>query len=416
MVNDKGIVQHCEGGLNPQYAKSLEEKLGKLLAGEDIYQEAMKQYQEQIEELKQFAESTKKDLADVNPNDGVKVPLPKTETAPRSEPRVLKLAPAWKCPDLKMPGNILVLDGPNGPERLLVIENGTSVAEVGLDGKLIAMHPLELAEKEVVGSLRTAMGADGHRYFVAFLVSQQRCHVFDEKWKLVAHFPKDALEHPHSGISDVRLGDLDGDGKLKMYVSYWGVVGVQGVSLDGNLIWRNRTAVSSVACLALGAADTKGRCDLYCADNSGALIVLDAKGERRGDLKIGGQLFFRIANVDLRGDGKPLWCGLAATKPGVATAIGFSPAGEELWNYPLPVGVPSQPIEPIITGKVTHNAADQWLLPGPDGSIHILSADGKPLDKFNYGAVLQGLATFQIGGQPMLVVASPNGLEAWKVE
>jgi hypothetical protein len=55
------------------------------------------------------------------------------------------------------------------------------------------------------------------------------------------------------------------------------------------------------------------------------------------------------------------------------------------------------------------------LLPGADGSIHVISADGKPLDKFNYGAVLQGLATFEAGGQPVLVVASPGGLEAWKI-
>jgi hypothetical protein len=55
-------------------------------------------------------------------------------------------------------------------------------------------------------------------------------------------------------------------------------------------------------------------------------------------------------------------------------------------------------------------------LPGPDGSIHILSADGRLFDKFNSGAALQGLATVEINGQPVLVVASPNGLEAWRVE
>ncbi len=104
-----------------------------------------------------------------------------------------------------------------------------------------------------------------------------------------------------------------------------------------------------------------------------------------GDVRLGDRLFFRIADADLRGDGKLLWCGLAATKPGEATAVGFSLAGDELWSYPLPVGVPSQPIEPIITGKVTRDGAGQWLLPGPDGSIHILTADGKLLDKFNYG-------------------------------
>ena len=228
-----------------------------------------------------------------------------------------------------MPGNILVLDGAKGPERLLVIENGASVAEVGLDGKLIAMHPLELADKEVVGCLRTAVGADGHRYFVAFLVSQQRCHVYDEQWKLVAHFPQNALEHPHSGISDVRLGDLDGDGKLKMYVSYWDVVGVQAVSLDGNRLWSNRTAVSSVSCLAIGPPMKLGARELYCADSSGAVVILDERGQNQGSINMGNHLFFRIADADLRGDGSRLWCGLAATQPGVVTAIGFSLRGEE---------------------------------------------------------------------------------------
>ncbi len=273
IINDKGIVQHCEGGgLNPKYAESLQARLGKVLAGQKISQEPLNQFLEQVENLRQYAKWTATDPPEPKPSDAVVVkeePLPKTAIAPRSEPRTLKLAPAWKCADLKMPGNILVLDGSKGPERLLVIENGTSVAEVGLDGKLIALHPLELAEKEVVGSLRTAVDGDGRRYFVAFLVSQQRCHIFDEKWNLVAHFPKDALEHPHAGISDVRLGDLDGDGKLKMYVSYWGVVGVQGVSLDGHRLWSNRTAVSSVACLAISPPSSKfGTRELYCADSS----------------------------------------------------------------------------------------------------------------------------------------------------
>jgi hypothetical protein len=65
---------------------------------------------------------------------------------------------------------------------------------------------------------------------------------------------------------------------------------------------------------------------------------------------------------------------------------------------------------------VTRDGAGQWLLPGADGSIHILSADGRLFDKFNYGAALQGLATVEINGQPVLVVASANGLEAWRVE
>ena len=54
--------------------------------------------------------------------------------------------------------------------------------------------------------------------------------------------------------------------------------------------------------------------------------------------------------------------------------------------------------------------------PGADGSIHILSGDGKPLDRFNYGAALHGLATTDIDGKPALIVASAEGVEALRVE
>jgi outer membrane protein assembly factor BamB len=107
---------------------------------------------------------------------------------------------------------------------------------------------------------------------------------------------------------------------------------------------------------------------------------------------------------------------MAAPKLGDNLAIGLTLDGKELWNYPLPAGVQPQPIEPIIAGRLTRSGASQWILPAPDGSIHVLSADGKPWDKFNAGVTLQGLATVDVAGQPALVIASANGLEAWKVE
>ena len=57
-----------------------------------------------------------------------------------------------------------------------------------------------------------------------------------------------------------------------------------------------------------------------------------------------------------------------------------------------------------------------WLLPGPDGSIHVLTADGKPVDKFNYGALLAGLAGTELKGQSVLLVGSEKGVEALKVQ
>jgi hypothetical protein len=75
-----------------------------------------------------------------------------------------------------------------------------------------------------------------------------------------------------------------------------------------------------------------------------------------------------------------------------------------------------KPIEPILVGRLAPGPTRQWLVPGPDGSINIIAPDGRLLDQFNYGAPLSGLATVEHDGQRILVVAAPEGLQAWRVE
>jgi hypothetical protein len=212
LVGPDGVVQNCESGVNPKLAEELPAQIEKLLAGESIYQKPLQEYQE---ELKQYAKMVESSSADEAVSGSMKVEdrkLPEVKTAPRSEPATFKLQTLWKCPDIRSPGNILVLDGKEGP-RLAVIENWKSIAEVGADGKRIALHTLNITDGEAIGSLRSAVGADGKRYIVAFLPTQQRCHVLDDKWNVVAHYPEDAMQKPHSGISDVEIGDLNGDGR-----------------------------------------------------------------------------------------------------------------------------------------------------------------------------------------------------------
>ena len=417
VIDAKGIVQHCENGRNPKFVELMQAKLEKVLAGENVYQELQKEYESEVEKLRRYAAPQ-----DVPPVAAV-VPVvvkeelvPEAKTAEATKPTALKLSPLWKCTDLGSPGNIVVAEDKGKPARLLMIENNVAVAEVGLDGKVIAVHKLDLAKDEVVSQIRTAAGADGRRYVVAFLPTQKRCHVFDDKWNLVFHYPNDAPQAAYGGISDVQLGDLDGDGKLKMYVSYWTAIGIHAVSLDGVRIWGNRTDVNGSSSIAIGGADDKNQRELYCTTERGSIAAFSAQGKLITDVTIRNRMLQRIVAADLLNNGQPLWCGGAAAGLNDNTVIGFTPAGERLWNYSPPPGIAPRPIEPIIPGKVLLGRSGQWLLPGPDGSIHILAADGKLVDKFNYGAVLQGLATVDIDGRPVLVVATAGKLEALKIE
>ncbi len=409
IIDAKGIVQDFEGGANPEIAAVLPAKIDKLLAGENIYEPLLKEYQELV---KQFISTGQEG------ENGAKVEehaIPQAKIADPSNPRTFKLSPLWKCAELKSLGNIMVTGSLNAQPRLLVINQFKSVAEVGLDGKVIAVHELKIGDAEVVSNLRWFTAADGKKYLAVFAVGQQRCHLLDDQWNILLSYPEDALANPHSGIADVELGDLDGDGVPKMYVGYGGVVGVQAVSLEGKRIWSNRS-LFNVIHMAITDPDADGRRTLLCTHNNGTLLELDAKGQRGREISLPNRAIYWITGGDLQGKGQLLWCGLAMPKLGETIALGLNLQGEELWNYTLPAGVQPQPIEPIIAGKITPQGPGQWLLPGPDGSINIISADGKHLDSFNYGAMLQGLATVEIDGRPAIIVASPNGLEAWKVE
>ena len=85
-------------------------------------------------------------------------------------------------------------------------------------------------------------------------------------------------------------------------------------------------------------------------------------------------------------------------------------------NYLLPKGAFEMAPEQIVAGNVLGDGPGQWLLPGPDGSLHILAADGSPIDRFNCGASLSGLATMVVDGRPLLVVATAKLVEAWEVQ
>jgi hypothetical protein len=406
-----GTVQDYELAADANLAVNLKKRIEALLAGQPIADEAVKRYQQELKDYEKAAESYNKGEAQAAPSGKIAAP---------SEPKTFKLKPLWKCTELKDPGNILALTSPKRPPRLLVVSPPNQVAELGLDGKIAAVHKLNLAGSELVTNLRAFTTAAGKTYVAAFAGGQQRLHVFDLEDKMSMSYPPDGLKNPHSGIADVELYDLDGDGAPEIYVGFWGVVGVHCVALDGKRLWGNNS-VANVARIAAGPAERKtGRRELLCmnilTEQNTSLYVLDAQGKGQKNLTVGKWSLRSFLGDELAGEGTWRWCALGFSEKGDYAAIGFDFEGQELWNYRLPNEPPTRPIEPIVAGRLSRNGSGEWFLPCPDGSIHILDAAGQPLDSFNHGAVLQGLATAEIGGKPALLIAAPGGVDAFTVE
>ncbi len=404
LIGSDGKVQDNEPGPNPRLPEELPEKIEKLLAGGELYQETLRHHQDQVREAERAMA--------IPPEEGAGETPPPVAIAKPSQPKSLKTSRLWNCGELKSPGNILVLESGDKPTKILVHDGWTAIAELGPDGKLSARHELPLPDNSVVTYLRTARDKEGRTFFVASAGAQQQLFLFDDAWKLLVSYPP---EGKHDGIADVAIGDLDGDGKPELAVGYLGVVGVQGVSLEGKRLWSNRS-LSNVFRLAMTGPDAQGRRKLLCTNGRGTLVPIDDKGANGDEITVANRFLHTIVAADLDGDGQPEYCAIAGTAVGADTAIGLDAQGKELWNYPLPIGVHQQPIERVVAGKLLDEPAGQWILPAADGSIHILAADSKPIDQFNYGAALTGLAVAQIDGKPALLVSSPKGVEALRVE
>ncbi len=416
-IDARGVLQDCIIGYLPTAAAAAPRTLERLLAGEDLAKQALAEFQQQFKQMEKAV-----DMQFSGEAQTVTVQQSKpTPAAARSEPAKLRLKSQWKCQDVRPAGNILVAQEPGGAPRIFVIEDFRSVSELGVDGKLIANHKPQIAKDEFFINLRSAVGRDGKRYVAAFAPLEQRFHLFDEKLNYLLSYPADALEYRHAGLGDVALGDLNGDGVLKAYVGFAGTVGVKCVSLQGTLIWPCRNLIN-VGSVVPGPVNAQGQSELYCVNNARSVAVLDATGHLHDARQIPCDgILQSLVHADLTQSGQETWCGMMYVPDGQQlaaghfTAVGLNPKGEVIWKYNLPFGT-QQPVEPIVVGRVLPGTARQWLLPGSDGSIHVLAADGTLIDRFNYGEPVAGLATVEIDGKPVLLISSANGVEALRAE
>ncbi|MCS7303998.1 MAG: redoxin domain-containing protein [Thermoguttaceae bacterium] len=415
LIGKDGRVQDYQIGLPPNLETELPAKIEKLLAGQDIYQQALAPFQERVRQY----EAALQRAMEGKPPEGIfqqQMEIPPAKIEPKSEPTGFRLQPLWKSQQCIQPGNILVVDRPDGSLRILVVDGFKRVCEFSPDGKLLHTYDLGLQPQEAVTFLITGVGGDGRRLFGALAPGQQRVHLFNDQFQELFRFPADALQNPHPGIYDALLADLNTDGQIELYVSYWGPVGVQQVDLaKKDRRWGFRQ-IENVVRLAVGPSDAQGKRLLWCTHSGASLIGLDSDGQRQAELMLPNRVLYAAFAQDLTGDGQPEWCGIHFTTLDQMVIVGFDLAGKELWTYPLPKGRHEHPIEPVFVGQLVPNRPKHWIFPGPDGSIHLVGADGNRIDTFCYGEALCGLAAGMFQGQPILIVSTPKALEAWRIE
>jgi peroxiredoxin/outer membrane lipoprotein-sorting protein len=416
ILDKKGNIQSIQGGMVENMDALVARVVERLQKGEEVYQAAFKQFDNERASFQMMIEQS---VAD-----DIYVPrpvIPRAKVAERSEPENLKITKLWSCDQLEHPGNITVVPTAGGLPRILVMDDLKSVVELKTDGTVAATHALELQGNEVVTVLRTDVDKNGKRYFLGTARGIQRIHLFDDNFKTLLAYPD--VQHP--GIVDAQLTDLTGDGTPEMVLGYGGAAGVHAVDLQGNRLWSNNSMVDAIRVAPL-SPDSTGRRKVLAMNGGvggGTLIELDSEGKRVREITVPGQSVGWVVADDLNGNGTSEICVLAmAMTPegqpasGTIDAMGIDLGGRPLWRHPLARGVHQEQIEPVTAGSVFPSGPNQWLIASADGTIRIVAADGQLIDTFAYGAALSGIATAQWDDKPVLLVATPQAVDAWQIQ
>jgi outer membrane lipoprotein-sorting protein len=400
---NRDTVQLVEIGSHPDLSVQLPAVIDKLLGGEDVAGNYVSFVEKRRREYERHLAA-----AGVNMPTTDVVP-PATEIAPASAPARFELARLWELRELNEPGNITVSRDQQGQPVLLVHNGWHEVVTVSDDGRIIDRH--EFGDDVGMSRLRSRRGADGQEFFVGATSLGRHCHVFDSQWRRLLKYP--AAAKSHLGIQDVLLTDLDADGARELYVCFAAGGGVERVDLNGKQVW----SISQLnSALSLTAVDTDRGRQLLVTTAEGNLIPIDATGGLGQSFSVGSRAIHHLFAGATRAAAATWYCGLTYNVNGNLIVVGLDDRLNERWNYPLPPGSFDSQVRVVDTAQLISGRDWQWLLAGPDGSIHIVSPDGTFHDHFNCGNALRGLAGFRVADAHVLVVATEKALTAWRVK
>ncbi|MDO4576452.1 MAG: redoxin domain-containing protein [Planctomycetia bacterium] len=417
LIDTNGLIQSFDSEYSPSLGDTTLRRIGLLLEGKpvssDVLRQLEKSQQDYIESITRWVENgIFLDQVEI-----MQVSIPEAKISPSSEPVAFQKTEIWKNTDLKAPGSILVLPGENGnSDTLFVLENGDVMTQISPHGKVLNRFPLPLENGSFeIAALTAVNPKDGKRYFVTY---GKQVHVFDEQWKPVFHYPDKPLSELSDLVADVVVDDLDGDQELEFYVSFWSGEGVHRIGLDGKPVAHSAAddVVFQMAAMHHFPLDEKPKPGpaLLCIDPSGIISVWDARLNLIGSVAVKDRTLGWIAASDLSQNGTENIVAVSIAVGAKYKAVGITPAGKELWSLNLPDGAYPRPIDKIFPVHLKNpvTTQGQWLLLGADSSLHLIDMDGILVDRFNFGKIINGIASATLNGKPVLLISTPDDLRA----
>jgi hypothetical protein len=398
-------IQLFSVGADPQLGEDVSVVLQSLFQGTDVGQGVVDRFnEEQLAFQRQLAIASVGRPADVDLSDAT--------IAEASNPKQLTLTEHWTSHTTEAPGNLLSFqDDKTKQLTILVVDKLREIVRLDVQGKEVARYKPDLSEDDAITYLQTFVTRGGDRNFVAWSTLGRRAYLFDSEFNLVVAYPTAAQEHP--GIQDVLLADLDSDQDVEMYIAFRDPVGLHRVSKSGKRIWGNRT-ITGYSSITIDPAGF-GRL-LVCGDSGQITPIFFSDGQTEKPIVVAGRAIHSVTKTITTSTRPTQVLGMSFTLEGRLIAIGLNRNLQEQWSYGLPNGVFQSQVRTPVSVKLFDGSAWQWLLAGPDGSVHVIDDDGNFFDTFNSGHNVTGISGFQDSETGILLLSTNDSVRAIRVE
>jgi hypothetical protein len=397
VLDTEGRVQLVIAGVNETQLGSLPAAIDRLRAGQDLAQQALdadtareQTYREDLLSAIQAATAT-------------------FDVAAQAAPELFKLTLLWESDAASHAGHVLLLPQVEGAPHVLVVDDGRSVVQLAGDGTVAGRHELPGGPEQRFMLLRAA-AAGGTQAYAAFTPGDRQLLLLDEDFKQQLAYPDS--DQPHEGVSQVQLTDLEDDGTLELYVGFWGVTGVQRVSLEGVREWGYR-GVSDVLSLATTPRNEVGWQKLLVTDQQGRLLQLNQFGN--ADLPVDtGVIPLHHLFSGLSGPAvTTVLCGLSSTDS--QQIVGLDLDLNIRWRFPVALGTFAAPVEMITSLQLPDSPVAAWLVAAANGEVHLVAHDGSYADRFAIGERISGIATADYEDQAFVVISTASSVRCWSL-
>jgi hypothetical protein len=407
-------LQMYEVGANPQLDESLQIVLGRLLAGENVGADVKARWLASEQRFEQFLQMA---AVEGDPQSLDKLP----GLAAAAGFRKLPSSIAWQTDRVSSAGDLLMdRSTQSATPRLNVLSGMQHLLQLDAMGQIVARQRLDLDEDAFVSQLRQRIDGQGDPYYVGFAPLGRHVYVFDRELRRVLEYPP--AEQTHNGVMDADLWDLDRDGTLELYIAFAAPHGCQRVDLEGRRIWSNRVLPTTISLVPRWQA---GPPHLLATGDQGWLLPISPAGREGSPVTVGQRTIHQLAardsgdtpeGADSGEQTQPRaapFLGISYSLEGRLIAVGLNMKLEEQWSYELPAGLFRHPVRAAQWVPLFGPALGCWLLPGPDGSVHVIRDDGSFFDRLDTGQHVLGLAGHPQGDVGRLYVATEGKVTAY---